>query len=728
MKSTAYTILIVSAFFVAQSPALSQAFPGGFGGGGGGFGGGGGGAAGNGIEVRDTTDIYYFFADNPAESIPYGDSLLGNFQQYDPLRQAGFDQANLGYLGSAHRPLFFRPKWRRGFDVGLHQYDKYQVRTSDVRFYRIGQATTQAGHSQGATQNDGYTFIRFSRNFADGVNLSLESRRINNLGAYDFQQSTLSDVAVGLWYHNKFGNYDGFFSFVSNSVSTQDNGGIRTGEDTTFTDAFQVDMNLTTANTRHSNKEVAYTQYFYLNKIFSEASMGRRQKRRDKRQREKEERRLEKERRKSLRDSTMTDSTLVLTDSLGTIDSVAIDSSHQSSVSSPQSPVPNHQSPVTNYRRTFTLYHQIAWRRADYKFSAKPVDSLSFGDDFWVDDRGLRHFVETRKLENTIKLQTFKLRERDGDGKAPSETTATQRDLLEVGLTHSMYLLDQEPRDTPAIHNVFLTGRFNFSPGERLRVRTYAHLGLAANAGDFRLSGELFFDLKKIGNLRVEVVNQLFSSGLIAQRFFVSEQQIWKNNFSKTLETSLMGTYSLPSANASVSGQYHLTSNLIYFDSLGLPRQKGSVANIFQLVFRTGFHLGKLHSENWAGLQESTSDVLRLPSFYSKHSLYLEGKIFKGRMHARLGADARLTTSYAAPGYQPLTGQFFLSNAPALPFTPLVDGWLSFRVKTFRFFFKVENTLSFFTKKYYFQTAGYPQPFGFGNGGLRMGIHWRLVD
>jgi hypothetical protein len=482
-----------------------------------------------------------------------------------------------------------------------------------------------------------------------------------------------------------------------------------------------------------------------LNKIFSSDAVQRRGERQEEREKRKAQRREERRLQKALRDSTLTDSVQVAMDSLGLRDSVSVDSLKSDSLS--QTPDRPPTGPPTTYpgqevpgspsadsrlqsafeddQRIFTLYHQIAWRRENYKFSNTAADSLFFGD-FWVDDRGLRHFIETRKLENTIKLQTFKLRQQ-GRG-AQSRLNSAQRDLLEVGLTHSMHLLDQEPRDTVNIHNVFLTGRLNFSPSERLKVQTYGHFGLAANAGDFRLSGELFFDLKKVGNLRIEAVNQLYTPALVTQSFFVSEQLIWRNNFSKTLETSLMGTYSLPAANASIGGQYHLVNNLIYFDSTGLPQQKGSVTNIFQLLFRKDFHLGKIHSENWLGLQETTSDVLRLPSLYSKHSLYLEGYIFKNRMLTRIGADARLATSYTAPGYQPLTGQFFLENTEALPFTPLVDAFLSFRVKTFRFFFKVENILSGFTQEYYFQTAGYPQPFGFGNGGLRLGVHWRLVD
>ena len=182
------------------------------------FSGGGGGSGSLGMVVLDTSEIHYFYAGNPNEIYPFSDSLLESIHQYDPIRQQAYNYSHLGNLGSAHRPLFFQPALRRGFDVGLHQFDLYRMSADDVRYYRVTQAFTQAIYTQGPTQSDGQLGIRFSRNFAKGLNLTLEHRRINNGGAYDFQRATDSGVAAGLWYHNKDGRYDGYLCLVSNSI------------------------------------------------------------------------------------------------------------------------------------------------------------------------------------------------------------------------------------------------------------------------------------------------------------------------------------------------------------------------------------------------------------------------------------------------------------------------------------------------------------------------------
>lgn len=695
-----YILLTVSllASFAAQAQ-FGGGGSGGLGGIAGKFGGGGGaGVPGSQRLTLDTSDIYFFFADEPNFVFPFSDSLLGNLHQYDPIRQQPFDFASLGNLGSAARPLFFQPTWRRGFDVGLHQFDLYQMTTADVRYYKITQAYTQSSFTKGTTQSDAQFNIKFSRNFANGLNFSIEHRRINNIGAYDLQLAQNSATAVGMWIHPKSGRYDGYISFVSNAIAQQNNGGAAEDLSNRVIDAFQVDTYLSAANTRHANREMAYTQYFYLN--------GKRRK----------------------AGSSAVGSLQPVPnnpqDSLPVqFDSVSL------RLPSPVAPPSIVNREPSARSRQFTLYHQIALRKESYKYADTAPDTTYYNDIFLVDKRGIRHYLEVKKLENTFKLQTFKLKaaKPDSTTSANSRALPRQSDLLEVGLIHSMNFVEQEPVDTNIIHNLFLTGRLNFSPSERLRLNTYAHLAIGANAGDFRLNGELFLNLKKIGTLQVQAVNQLYSPSLLPQRFYVTQQEIWKNSFGKTLETSVSGTYSLPQLRFSAGMQYHLLNNLVYFDSLGLPRQSGTFS-ILQLTAKKDFSLGPLHLDNSAFLQQTTSDVLPLPQFYTKHSIYLEGKIFKKVMLTKVGVDARLIASYKAPGYNPLIGQFFIQKEQELPFTPLLDAFLSFKVKTFRFFFKVENLLAYPLLTYYYQTANYPMPFGYNNGGMRMGISWRLVD
>ena len=70
-------------------------------------------------------------------------------------------------------------------------------------------------------------------------------------------------------------------------------------------------------------------------------------------------------------------------------------------------------------------------------------------------------------VENTLKLQTFKLRKDEQNTRITS-----QKDLIEVGLKHQVHFIDQDRVDTSALHNLYLTGSLNFTPNNRLKINT----------------------------------------------------------------------------------------------------------------------------------------------------------------------------------------------------------------------------------------------------------------
>lgn len=721
-----YTILFL--LLAISTTSFSQFGGGGRGGGFGGFdrfsGGGSAGSSAQGEVVLDTSEIYYFYADNPNLIYPFRDSLLHNFQQFDPIRLRKQDWANLGNLGSATRPLIYQPSFRKGFDVGLDQFDMYQISATKLRFHKVEQAYTQAYFSQGQTQADADFNIRFSRNFANGVNLSLDHRRTNNSGAYDHQAVKNIVFGIGLWYHAPNERYDGFFAYSTNTIQQQDNGGITEPIDT-FLPAFQVDINLLSAQTKHHHKEFSYTQYFKLNRTKAKKSTRPNPP-------------------PLQRDSSaliIQDSVIISTDSLQSSiqDSSIIAIKDTTDIKRPPANFPfnpglqkssnpaKSKAPLFDpTKRAFTLYHRFHYKSSSYKFydegqSGANYDTAYYAD-FYSDNRGLRHYLEVRQLENTFKIQTFKLK------KDTTNLGLRQNDLIEVGLVHTLNIIQQDIIDTTNLNNLFLTGKIDFSPNERLKIETYAHLGLLKNAGDFRISGSLFLDFKKAGNFSASLVNQLYSPSLLQHRIFITSREFWKTDFDKTLETNISGTYSLPSFKLSVTGQYHLLTNYIYFDTLAVAQQTNTAISIFQLTVEKDFKFGPLHLDNAVTFQQITGNILRLPDFYSKHSLYLEGKIFKKVMLARIGLDARLSAGYMPDSYNPLIGQFHIQNQQDLSFLPLIDAFATIKVSTFRFFFKVDNLLSGIRKEYYYQTGDYALPYGFSSGGTRFGISWRFVD
>jgi hypothetical protein len=659
----------------------------------------------------DTFPIYYFLASNPGEEFPFVDSTLdNNFQQYDPVRRRDFDYAHLGNLGSAHRPLLYEPYYRRGFDVGLRQFDLYQTLPADFAFYQVERAFTKVDYFQRADQADSYFTGRFSRNFANGWNATLEYRRISQLGRrqqYPFQNTRDGALAFGLWHKSPSGRYESFITVAWNSIEQEDNGGVRVepaggGQ---FQSPNTAEVFLNGAQTRHNHRGLAFTQYFTIGpkdapppppaplppSFPTRSPLGGR----------------------GLLDT-------LTVDTLPHADSLAIDTLR------PPAPAPTLAQRVPRPdRRRFTLAHTAQLLNFRYKFFDRQVEpetnpfAADYYDEFLVDARGLRFFVRHHEIENTFRLRTFKPRAATRGGRS------RQRDLFEAGITHRFHQLDLEAADS-VINNLLLFGRLNFQPNDRLSLNTFGQFDLLDNAGDYRVYGELLLDFGRLGRFKASANNQLYAPTLMQERLYVSERLIWRTGFSKTLETNLNASLALPWLRAEAGAGYHLLNNYIYFDSLARPQQTGTPISILQFTIKKDFSLGNFHLDNLLALQTSSGDFIRLPGLFGKHSLYYNGRWFRGVMKVRLGFDLRYNNSYFAYTYHPLPGQFILQDRQKIPFYPALDGFLSMQVTRLRVFAKWEDMSGMLIDdRLFYQTAFYPHQTG---SGFRLGLSWRLLD
>src|SRR5690606_31455681 len=115
-------------------------------------------------------------------------------------------------------------------------------------------------------------------------------------------------------------------------------------------------------------------------------------------------------------------------------------------------------------KRALRATHTFAWKQEDYKFSDGNAQQglaqdSTFFDTFLVDRRGIRHFTTLQRFDNAFTLSTFKTQSRG----RPS-------DVMAVGLVHSYFSLNQEPRDS-TFSNLFLTGDFSITPSDQFAFR-----------------------------------------------------------------------------------------------------------------------------------------------------------------------------------------------------------------------------------------------------------------
>ncbi len=615
-------------------------------------------------EELDTATVNYYFADAPKVIFSERDSLLdNNFQQYDPARMRQLDYFHLGQSGTAATPSVYQPFLRRGFDIGLHAFDIYTIKNADVRFYQQTKAFSDVFFSA-AQQTDHFLRTKFGRNFANGVNLSIDYSRINNQTltsppqfqspvfggsgiAYNPPRGLTSALGLGISVNRA--RYDGFFTLTANIVNQLDNGGLDTTQITGETNQFQLRNGfLTDAVTRYEKYEYSYLQYFKLNG----------------------------------KDST-------------------------------------------GEKRSYLASHQITFRDTKY-LSSDPFSTTAprrqdtlFYRSFLTDSRGIRFNLRDKMLENTFSLSTTRQRKL-----ADSTKTKGQNDWFEVGLIHQFHNVNQE-NDGKNLQNLLLKGRWNFTPNDNMRLETYAHFNvLGYNLGDYRLTGELFLNLKNIGNLTVKAVNQLSEPTYLQDELVLTQKPFWTNDFKKTVETNLSGTIAIPRLNFEATVGYALLNNYIYFDTKALAQQTSTPLSILQLIVNQNFKIANFHLDNVIAFQKPTENIIRLPAIYSKNSLYWEGKLFKKVMRTRIGFDFRFASKWNAPTYMPITGQFFQQDVATVGEYPAVDAFLSFKVKQLRLFLKMENVLGGYGNPPFYQTFNAPTP----EARFRFGMHWQLLN
>ena len=136
-------------------------------------------------------------------------------------------------------------------------------------------------------------------------------------------------------------------------------------------------------------------------------------------------------------------------------------------------------------KRVFRIEHHMNYSLSKYRFFDTNPDSAYY-KDFRTDTRGIRFATEHRSFQNSFFLSTDR----------------SDNDQIQFGLSHMFHWVDQYPRDS-SLQNLFLEGKFSFKIKEIFRLNTEAHLGILANAGDYRAAAFMKLKVGKNADLNL---------------------------------------------------------------------------------------------------------------------------------------------------------------------------------------------------------------------------------
>jgi hypothetical protein len=274
------------------------------------------------------------------------------------------------------------------------------------------------------------------------------------------------------------------------------------------------------------------------------------------------------------------------------------------------------------------------------------------------------------------------------------------------------------------ITNLMLHARVynTFANGKLLADVSGSEIVAGTQAGDVQANATLGY---KLDSLRVVTLHGSYSyqTPALIYDLYYGNNLDWYNRFNKITTTSASINYADAKWHLMLGGEATQITNYTYFDAVATPQQFPGAINVLKAFIEKDFNVGKWHV-SFKEIYQNVPDYepIRLPQFVSENSLYYENWLFHHAMLLRIGVNVYYNTAFYVYAYMPVTDQYYIQNNTQLGGYAYLDPFLSFRIKTFRFFIKMENITSNLiqTGTFYGYALNYPMP----DRVLRFGINW----
>lgn len=173
---------------------------------------------------------------------------------------------------------------------------------------------------------------------------------------------------------------------------------------------------------------------------------------------------------------------------------------------------------------------------------------------------------------------------------------------------------------------------------------------------------------------------------------------------------------------------YTQIDNYAYFgigeDNLVRPMQHSGAINYVRAKAQREFVYGRFGLNNTLLYQSLLQgyEVLNVPSFISRHSLYYQDYWFQRALYLQTGLTLNYFTDYHMNGYDPVLSEFYVQNEVEMEGFPRVDFFFNGKIRQARIFFKLEHVNSLLTGNNYFSAPLYP----YRDFGVRFGVVWNF--
>ena len=263
---------------------------------------------------------------------------------------------------------------------------------------------------------------------------------------------------------------------------------------------------------------------------------------------------------------------------------------------------------------------------------------------------------------------------------------------------------------------------------EKFKLKSKFELGFTSN-----LSG-YFFDTKADYQLNKQskISAQLISSSKRPDFKYILFQSNYQNfnwhnpEFENEHNHSLSVTWK-NNKWGSLKLKQHIINNYTYFNTDSLPHQNKKGIKYTSVTYQKEWSYKKWGFITDIHLQNVTTgkEIYPLPHYVFRSSIFFSNRYYNGNLFVQTGMDFRYFESYFGPAYNPITSDFLLQNFQKIGPYPWVDYFFNFKVKRFRFYFKLEHLNALFVSKpnYYAVPLQPTRDFS-----IRYGLRWIFLN
>lgn len=616
------------------------------------------------------------------------DSITIRFRYIDSTRQYMLDSSiadftrrfhipathvYLGNNGTAARSILFSPGLQPGWDAGFHAFDIYKWTLEKARFFQTTRPYSELNYML-ASRAEQVIELLHTQNIKPNFNFSFQYRLINAPGYFKNQKTNHNNYLFTTRYETVNKRYNVSAAIVGNKLQAGENGGILYDsmmDNPIFKDRFNISTKLGGDDTYQTN---FFSTDVGTGNVYRDFTVYIRQ-----------------QYDFGQKDSLVTDSTVI---------------------------------PLFYPR--LRLEHGFRLSQEKYEFKDPEADSIYYHDNYGLVLHGpldtVRIWENWKNMVNDFSIYQY-----------PDAKNLHQ--FFKVGAALQNLTLDNA-KGSHRYHNTYGHAEYrNRTRNQKWDLQASGKLYFTGlNSGDYRAYASLQrFIGKRLGSilLAFENVNRTPSFVTDPRSAFYIDQP---KDLKKENTTHLFASISNPALRLKLSGHYYLLTNYSYFTNFYEVNQESTLFNMLRIDLQKTFKIGRRwfwHADIYLQKRIGNADV-NAPVIFTRNRFGYEGNLGFRNLDIAFGTEIKYHTPYKADAWSPLLGQFYYQDSVRIE-NPLPDiaGYVHFRIKSFKFYFRAENlnTAEIVNREFGFTNNKLAAP-GYYYPGLqiRVGVYWSFVN